>query len=366
MRMVLKAMRIKANELFIFGFNGLSLSKGLSSFLKKHRAGGLILFKRNIESLTQVVALNSEIINGNEAPPFISVDQEGGRVARLAGITSDVPPLRQLYSQLIKDPERTYRLGALIGRELVSLGFGLNFAPVCDVPEKQRDEDIIGDRAFSDDAKAVALLSSHFIRGMQGAGLAACAKHFPGHGATSIDSHLALPTILDSEEQMRQRDLLPFKASIEAKVATIMTAHIVAKSFDSKMPATLSYKMLQEILRNELGFKGMIISDDLDMKAIADHYALKEIIEYGLMASVDMFIIGNNVDKTMEAIGILQTLIDGNEKIRNQAARAIERINQFRKRYVGAPAAPDLAQARLIVKSAPHLELLNTCSTPSV
>lgn len=352
---------IEASELFIFGFNGTSLPPELRRMLSSKRNGGVILFKRNIESMDQLVALNSDIIESNEHyPPLISVDQEGGRVARLRGITCDIPPMGALYEHFKNEPKLCYRLAAMMARELVALGFHLNFAPICDIAIGQANDDIIGDRAFGQNAQEVAELSALFIKGMQGAGLGASAKHFPGHGATTIDSHFHLPTVATSEALMRSRELLPFRAAIDAKVATIMTAHIVAAAFDT-VPATLSERMIKKLLREELGFLDVVISDDLDMQAIADHYDLREILERSLMASVDMFIIGNNFEKTLEAIGIAQNLIDTNAHLKVMAEQAIMRIRRLRQRFLGAPRAPDMDYAQSVVKSLPHLELLEAC-----
>lgn len=351
---------LAANEFFIFGIDGLALQAKIKPLLKLNN-GGIILFKRNIESMEQLLSLNKEIIESNEAyPPLISVDQEGGRVARLRGICSDMPPMYELKSAFNNDKELCYRVGAMIGRELVALGFNLNFAPVCDISVEQKPDDIIGDRAFSSDAQEAALFSELFIKGMQGAGLAGSAKHFPGHGSTIIDSHFSLPTIVIPKELFHERELVPFKAAIQADVATIMTAHIVASSLDT-IPATLSKTIISGLLRKELSYEGVVISDDLDMKAVADHYNLKEIIETAFMAEVDMFIIGNNFDKTVEAIAILDELIKTNKHIEQQAQKALGRIRKLRSRYLGAPAIPNENYAKKVIRSRPHLELLASC-----
>lgn len=354
--------KVLASELVIFGFDGLSLDSSLRRFLANTPLGGLILFKRNIESLEQLVALNAEITTINPLhPPLISVDQEGGRVARLRGIASDVPPLAELKRAFLADPKLCYRLGAMMGRELVALGFQLNFAPVCDVAIDQNFNDIIGDRAFSDDAQEAALLAGYFIEGMQGSGLAACAKHFPGHGGTAIDSHFLLPKLEISEELMHERELMPFKAAIKAQVASVMTAHIMVHKLDPNYPATMSKNLIHDLLRAQLLFTNVVISDDLDMKAVSDHYELKEILEASLNASVDMFIIGNNLEKTFTAIKILQELLDSNAHLQERAQAAGQRIERLRTRFLGQPSAPHLEQARCIVKAAPHVELLNSC-----
>jgi len=351
----------KATEFFILGLLGTELTKDEYNFIKNNPMGGIILFKRNITSIEQVIALNQSIIEANaEFPPLICVDQEGGRVARLKGICTDVPPLGQLLPHFTKDPHFSYRLGAMQARELVALGFNLNFAPVCDLHSGSADH-VIGDRAFAEHPETVAMLVSRYISGLQGAGLAACAKHFPGHGATSIDSHMALPILDTDVDTLKARELMPFEAAIKANVATIMTAHIVTRSID-QLPATLSERTLNQLLRHQLSFNNVIISDDLDMKAVADNYSLSDIIEGGLFATVDLFIIGNDPNKAHAAIDILQGLLDGHKEIRAAAVKAKTRIDHLRARYVGKPKAPDLEAARSIIRSTPHLELVRACA----
>lgn len=353
-------MRIpKASEFFIAGIEGTELNAAEHRFIREHALGGVILFKRNIESLPQVVLLNQAIINSHQHPPAICVDQEGGRVARLRGICTDLPPINSLSQAFMKNPHLAYRIGAMQGRELASLGFNVNFAPVCDVVSNQENQ-VIGDRAFSDDPMTVAILAAQYIRGLQGSGVAACAKHFPGHGATSIDSHLALPVIDIGEDILWRRELLPFQKAIDANVATIMTAHIITKSIDS-WPATLSEKTLSMLLRRRLGYNHVVISDDLTMKAVFDNYSLREIIERAMLASVDLFIIGNDFALTLEAIALLDDLIASNEQVRKSAIAAALRIAELRNRYIGKPKAPELLSAQAIVRSAPHLELVRSC-----
>lgn len=355
-------MRIpKASEFFICGIEGLTLTEFEASFFKHNPLGGIILFKRNIESLEQTIRLNKMLIEiNNSYPPLISVDQEGGRVARLRGICTDLPPMAQMSARLTESPHLAYRLGALQGRELASLGFNLNFSPVCDVMSNQENE-VIGDRSFSSCPSTVAQLASQYIKGLQGAGVAACAKHFPGHGATSVDSHFALPRLSIDMREVETRELVPFREAIAADVATIMTAHVVIESLDS-VPATLSKKALDDLLRTNLGYNNVIISDDLDMKALADHFSLPEIIEEGINASIDLFIVGDDFKKAVEAIGLLQHLIDTNEHVRNRAIKTAARLDRLRSRYIGTPKAPELTNALSIVRSSPHLELVAACS----
>lgn len=346
-------MRIpKASEFFILGIDDLELKTPELKLINENSLGGIILFKRNISSLEQVIALNSAILKANPTAPIISVDQEGGRVARLRGICTDIPPLAELEKIFLEDPTRAFKLGAMQAKELKSLGFSLNFSPVCDV-FSHKDNEVIGDRAFSTKAEVVASLAAQFINGMQSFGIAACAKHFPGHGATAVDSHFALPVLNASLEDLKKRELIPFSSAINADVATIMTAHIINESLDT-VPATMSKKTLDDLLRKSLGFKNVLISDDLEMKAVADNYELANIIENGFRASVDMFIMGHDLAKNQQAIAILQNLIDTDEEIRKNSIASAQRIENLRTKY--AP-KPDLNAAQKVVRNEEHLSL---------
>ncbi len=346
---------MNASEFFIFGFDGTSLPQKVSTFIRKNPIGGVILFRRNIETLEQVVSLNSEIINCQIAHPcIISVDQEGGSVARLRGITTDLPHMA-LLEPWIDSPEKLFRVGAMLGRELAVLGFNLNFAPVCDV--RANDNPLIKDRSFSSNPHTVADLATEFIRGLQASGVAACAKHFPGHGQTLLDSHFTLPTVNASLNQLHEQDLVPFAKAIKNNVATIMTAHIDYPEID-RLIATLSPKIMHDLLRNLMGFTGLLISDDLDMKAIKDRHTLEETLVLGIEAGIDQFIIGNDFEKTMEAASILENALTRSPSLTAQAQKSRDRIIAHKSRYVGTMKAPDINDARKIVRSGPHLDLV--------
>lgn len=348
---------MNASEFFIFGFDGLNLSPKTHQFITSNPLGGVILFKRNIASLEQVVSLTTEVIEATLVNPcFISVDQEGGSVARLRGICTDLPAMSSL-EHLFNTPEKIFRIGASLGRELVALGINLNFAPVCDV--RNHDNPLINDRSFSCDPNKVAALAVPFIQGMQASGVAGCAKHFPGHGRTVADSHLTRPTVLASLAELNEAELVPFRAAINGGVATIMTAHILYRTIDAHLIATLSPMILDNILRKDLGFTGLIISDDLDMKGIADHHELAEALELGLEAGVDLFIIGNDFEKTKEAIDLLNTAIKRSASLEKKAIAALSRIRSHKMRFVGAPRAPELDEAKAMVRCRPHLDLMS-------
>lgn len=307
-------------QLFMFGFDGTSLPRRARDFLEKDQALGVILFKRNIESRDQVYDLNCSV------PGLVSVDQEGGRVARLRGICTNIPPMREIGEASRHDSELPYKIGYQMGRELKELGFDIDFAPIMDIDTNPKNP-IIGDRSFSRDPDDVARLGSRFIRGMQEAGILACAKHFPGHGDTDTDSHLDLPVITHGEDRISHVELHPFRAAIQAKVACMMTAHILVPALDPIYPATLSYPILTGLLRKQMGYEGVIVSDDLEMHAVADRYSIREMVKLGLLAGVDLFLVCSKLDKTREAIDAVHDLVDCGEVPKERVFEALGRIS---------------------------------------
>ncbi|MBI1944334.1 MAG: beta-N-acetylhexosaminidase [Deltaproteobacteria bacterium] len=353
------ASRLPLGQLFVVGFEGTSVPARWRRQLVDLGIGGVILFKRNIEGLEQVVALNGELFELGKAagsPFIVSVDQEGGRVARLRGICTDVPSMRAVGLAAADDAEVPYRLGAMMARELCALGFHWDFAPVVDV-DTNPDNPVIGERSFARDPAAVARLGARFIEGMQGAGVACSAKHFPGHGDTDVDSHHALPRLPHGMERLEAVELVPFRAAVQAGVASVMTAHVMFPALDDSEPATLSPAILDGLLRKKLGYQGVVVSDDLEMAAVADRYGIEELVRRGLLAGVDLFLVCHDADKQAAAVEAAHQLVESGRVPRERVVQALARVAALKQRYVGAPAAPSLAEAQAIVRSPPHLEL---------
>lgn len=297
-------------QLFVVGFSGHDLPVEAQDLLRQG-VGGAILFARNIASVAQVVDLNTQIFQcvGTERPALVAVDQEGGRVARLRGLATDLPPMRHIGRAQTIQPDLCFRLGAMMGRELVSLGFHWNFAPVLDVDTNPQNP-VIGERSFATTPAEVITAAIPFMQGLQASGIGACGKHFPGHGDTDTDSHLDLPRLPHTLERLRSVELSPFAAAAQAKISSIMTAHVLFPALDPVYPATLSQPILQGLLRDELGYDGVVVSDDLEMKAVADRYSIEEMVERGLNAGVDVFLICHHLDKAAEAIACAHRLVD--------------------------------------------------------
>lgn len=336
-----------AAGLFCVGFSGTSPSREMEE-LQRRGVAGAILFSRNVESPEQFASLCSALKVGAKRPFLTSVDQEGGRVMRLRSPFTDIPPMRALGKAA--DPGLAREIGAILGRELRAVNVDLDFAPVLDVDTNPLNP-VIGDRSFGTSPREVGALGAALIQGLQGAGVAACGKHFPGHGDTSQDSHLDLPRLPHSLERLESTELPPFQAAIDAKVASIMTAHVIFEPFDSHYPATMSRPTLDGILRDRMGFDGVVISDDLEMKAIADHFGLEEAVVRGILAGVDLFLVCHTPELQHLAIDYLVGAVERGDVPRARLEQAHARVQNLMARYVKPPQPGDF---REVVGSAAH------------
>src|SRR5687767_7418187 len=231
--------------------------------------GGVIFFARNVETPEQVADLSRESQElAAEIPLWVSVDQEGGRVARLKRPFTEWPPMITLGRAGANNEELAVRFATALAAELRAVGISMDYTPVLDIHTNPRNP-VIGDRALAERADDVAKLGTAIIRTLQSSGIAACGKHFPGHGDTSTDSHVELPLLDHPPDRLEAVELVPFKAAIAAGVAAIMTGHILIPSLDEELPGTLSPAIVDGLLRTKLGYRGLVLSDDLEMKAIS-------------------------------------------------------------------------------------------------
>lgn len=299
-------LRRAAGRRIICGFAGVNIDAELREIVREIRPLGVILFARNIESPEQVAELIRELKcleDRRNDPLLVSVDQEGGRVARVRSPATEWPAMRDIAR--LGDPALVRQVGHALGSELCALGFDLNYAPVLDINTNPQNP-IIGDRAFGDDPHSVARFAVEFLHGLNSAGVAGCGKHFPGHGDTDTDSHLALPRLEHELPLIREREWAPFRAAIGAGLDAMMTAHVLVTAIDESVPATLSPAVIR-CLREELGFGGVIVSDDVEMKALADHYEPDEIAARGVEAGLDVFLTCDDYAVTMDTYrGIVQ------------------------------------------------------------
>ena len=320
------------------GFGGEQIPIELRSLAREFGLGGVILFARNVVEPEQVAELSFEASRlVPDLPVWVSIDQEGGRVARLKAPFTVWPPMATLGRS--GDVALAERFARALATELTAVGISLDYAPVLDVQTNPRNA-VIGDRALAEKADEVARLGSAIARTLQAEGIAACGKHFPGHGDTIADSHHELPLVEHPPDRLRAIEFLPFKAAIEAGVSSIMTAHVFVPSLDEDRPATLSKRIVTEILRHELGFGGVILSDDLEMKAIASTYAVPAAAVLAIEAGCDGLLICSADHDTQ--VASLESLVHAVEDGRLPMARvddALARHQRAKERFLAAPLA---------------------------
>lgn len=258
----------RAGRLVLAGFDGTVLPPEIRKKIETDALLGIILFKRNVESHLQAAALNEAARRAapRGRPPVVAVDQEGGRVIRLREPLTVLPPARAFG--ILDDEAVTRKAGELIARELSAVGFTLNFAPVMDI-DTHPASPVIGDRSYGPTPASVIRHGLAFAQGMSVGGVIPCAKHFPGHGDAAVDSHLALPNVSHSLDRLRTVETVPFEAWIAAELGPVMTAHVMYPAFDEEFPATLSRIIVEQTLRGTLGYTGPVLTDDMEMGALA-------------------------------------------------------------------------------------------------
>ncbi len=322
------------DRLLMIDLSGPSLTPDERAFLSEHPVGGVCLFARNIEDRFQVAELTGELRALCGEALLVATDQEGGGVVR--SLDAPYPPGAMALGAA-DDPALTEKVGAATARGLRAQGINLNFAPVADVNSNPRNP-VIADRSFGEDPAKVARHVAAFVRGTQAEGVAACVKHFPGHGDTETDSHLGLPVLVADSARLEGLELVPFRAALTAGVAGVMSAHIVLPQFDPAQPATLSRAVLTGLLRDRLGFGGVVFTDALNMRAVGDRYSPAEAVPGALTAGADMPVHVGPLREHREIVSGLRRALDEGRLEPASVERSLERVAALARRY---PAQPD-------------------------
>jgi len=324
--------------------------------------GGVTLFRRlgNIETPEQVAGLAFEAKQlGAEWPAWVGIDQEGGRVARLRSPFTEWPPMAMLGRS--DDVKLAARFAKAMAAEMSAVGITLDYAPVLDIHTNPKNP-VIGDRALGERPETVAKLGRVIIDELQRAGVAACGKHFPGHGDTATDSHEELPIVEHPPDRLRAVEFVPFRAAIDANVAFIMTAHVRVTTIDDERPATLSRRIVYDLLREELGFQGVIVSDDLEMKAISNSYSPGDAAVASIAAGCDALLMCGKdsvVDIGLQ-VEVLEALIRAVESERLPAKRvedALARNTAAKERFLASQRGwrpPSAEQLKRIIGCEEH------------
>ena len=321
-----------AGQRMMIGFTGTEFNDELRYAIDTLQVGGLILFSRNIVSLEQVRRLCAEAqayaARSGQPPLFIAIDQEGGVVARLK------PPFTQFPGNpAMTCVEDAINFAQITARELNSIGVNMNMAPVLDVAPESISS-VMCKRVFAGDPQKVALMGVTVIDHLQAHGIIAVGKHFPGIGRTVLDSHEELPELDIAPELLADSDLVPFKAAVDAEVGGIMLSHIRYPRLDPAWPASLSPAIAQNLLRDQWGFEGLVITDDLDMGAIVKHYDLPAIVRQCLTAAVDILLICHSSPKIAEAHQTILEKMDATEILLKQSHASAARILAAKQRFL--------------------------------
>jgi beta-N-acetylhexosaminidase len=334
--MSIRDLRRHAGQIALAGFAGHSIPADLRALAREFDLGGIILFARNVESPEQVAEISREAQSlAGELPLWVSVDQEGGRVARLRSPFTIWPAMQTLGRS--GDDALAARFARALAAELRAVGVSLDFTPVLDILTNPANP-AIGDRALATTPEDVARLGAVIIETLQSEGIAACGKHFPGHGDTSTDSHHELPLIEHPPDRLDAVELVPFKKAIAVGVAGIMTAHILVPAIDEERPGTLSPAIVTALLKQKLGFQGMVFTDDIGMKAISARYSTAEATVRAVGAGCDAVLMcGDSQEPQFEALeAVIHAVEDGTLPM-SRVEDALARHRRVKERFLAPP-----------------------------
>ena len=325
----------KIGQLFIVGFEGTELSQSIVGLIKQEKIGGVILFSRNFKDVPQLIRLINDVqtcsFEYQDVPLFVSVDQEGGRVSRLGPPFTQFPSCAEIGGS--NDEIQTKSYAESLANELKVCGINMNYAPVLDILTNKENE-VIGDRAFGSDPDLVSCHGNIVIKEFLDQNLIPVGKHFPGHGATSLDSHFDLPEVDTSMEHLKTVETIPFKKAIQNGLEVIMTAHVRYHRMDPLFPATLSKTILTRFLKEELGYKGLIITDDLEMKAVERYYSEEEIPVLAVLAGADCLLVCHNHERQQVFIKGLKTAVKKGVISEKRIQESFDKIMDLKNRFV--------------------------------
>ena len=325
-------------QLFMVGVPGLVLDDSTRRLIEEFQINNFIYFKRNVESPPQLRQLSADLrttcAENNLAPPLIAIDQEGGTVTRLPPPFTQFPDARILADSV--NPEKALAdYGLTCARELLDIGVNMNLAPVLDVCATGKNF-FMERRALGSSPEKVGRLGSIIIKAMQDNGVAACGKHFPGLGAATVDPHFKLPQVARSKEELLATDIPPFRQAIQSGMATIMTSHTIYQNLDADNPATLSAPILTTMLRDEMGYNGVIITDDLEMGAIENEGSIDQAALLAFQAGADLLLVCHSHDKVMAALDNIAETAQREPETQERVRQSLARLSLVRQQFAKA------------------------------
>ncbi len=323
----------KIGQMIVVGLEGYTLDDNSKKMIEEHYVSGFILFSKNIENSNQLLNLiNSlkEANSKNRIPLFISVDEEGGRVSRMPKEFRKLPTNKKIGK--INNSEFSYEIGKILGEELKLFGFNMDFAPVLDINSNPNNP-VIGDRSFGTNEKIVSKLGVETMKGIQSKGVVSVIKHFPGHGDTSIDSHIGLPSINNDFERLKSFEFIPFVDAIKSGADAVMIAHILLPKIDPDYPSSLSKTIITDILREDIGFDGVVITDDMTMGAIAKNYEIGDAAVKAVNAGSDIILVAHGFDNGVAVINSIKEAVENGIISEERLDESVYRILSLKQKY---------------------------------
>ena len=323
----------KIGQMLLVGIDGTTLDDNAKKMIAKDKVGGIILYKDNIKDLNSLIDLINSMKKSNAAnsvPLFMSVDQEGGKVSRMPAEFTSIPSNGAVGDK--GDAAAAEMMGKLLGREVLLAGFNMNFAPVLDINSNPNNP-VIGDRSFGNTASKVIDLGIAEMKGIASEGIIPVVKHFPGHGDTSVDSHLELPVVKKSVDQLAKLEWLPFEAAIKEGTDAVMVAHILYPKIDPDKPASLSPIIIGEQLRGDMGYQGLVITDDLTMGAIIKNYDLATAAVDTVNAGSDILLIAHEYDNEKLVLNALLDNVKNGKLQESRIDESVYRILALKAKY---------------------------------
>ncbi|MFC9777684.1 beta-N-acetylhexosaminidase [Paenibacillus chitinolyticus] len=325
----------KIGQMVISGVDGLEMDEHARQLIDTYKVGGFILFKPNVKSAAQAVALLNSLKEenartGSKIPLMLSVDEEGGRVSRMPDEYMNVPASRVIGST--KNLRFAAEIGDILAREVASLGFNTNFAPVLDINSNPKNP-VIGDRSFGSTPELVGNLGVEMMKAIAAQKVIPVVKHFPGHGDTSVDSHIGLPVVEHDANRLRSFELVPFAKAFQSGADAVMVAHILLPKLDSTYPASLSPAVITDLLRKELNFGGVVFTDDLTMGAIVKSYGIGEAAVQAVKAGTDVALVCHEFDNTVRVVKALKQAAETGVLSERRIDESVYRILKLKYKY---------------------------------
>jgi len=301
--------------------------------IEDYHVGGFILFGENIKNSGQLITLVNSLKNTNlksKLPLFLSVDEEGGRVSRMPKEFKKLPTNKIIGK--VNNEDFSYKIGNILGEEIKALGFNMDFAPVLDINSNPKNT-VIGDRSFGTNSIIVSKLGIQTMKGIQISGVIPVVKHFPGHGDTSVDSHIGLPSVNTDMNTLKRFELVPFDNAIKSGADAVMIAHILLNKIDSKNPASLSKIVITDLLRKQLNFNGLVITDDMTMGAILKNYNINDAAIKSVNAGSDIVLVCHGSNNEIKVINALKEAVANGTISKNRVDESVYRILKLKSKY---------------------------------